>query len=520
MTAPTTTQFLPSQQLVTMAGFSNFSNLVPNHSPPTACHSENSSGSTSPPCFQPAASQAPLTDISHSAILADDDELGEDDGFDGCGAIKLEHKNQINFQYPPGRIEPKLSATQAAKLKITTAERRATHNAIERARRESLNGRFLELARVLPTMHNVKRPSKSVIVNKSLEWICESKVREMQLIRENAFLRNHVNHLRAQLQLEALPETQTLWQPHHAYKNPPIPALRSGLVTKQDVSIGSFAVPPQQSGVPPNILNQRGPALSSTAGPFAQSPVVRSFLPTQYEPMSSDSLVEHIQGPNKHLGLPCLPDSNQSDIGLVTLPPVGVSIHSDIGSPFQSLSDPEAPTSSVGSSPPSQIRYISSSGSSEGGGSSPTRLHNNFYPVEMDVKSNRHRADQSNFDVLPTDVLSTNAPAANTTKAASLVEATMGSDSKEFQTHASSMQSPHVHQPPSFSPPPAFVSATGAHEGFLQPSEPIPAAPRNSVPGGSDVNPTVMKFIQQQQANHGQINQISNCFPLGSSWVW
>jgi hypothetical protein len=34
----------------------------------------------------------------------------------------------------------------------STAERRANHNAIERARRETLNGRFLDLAAALPSM--------------------------------------------------------------------------------------------------------------------------------------------------------------------------------------------------------------------------------------------------------------------------------------------------------------------------------------------------------------------------------
>lgn len=47
-----------------------------------------------------------------------------------------------------------------------TAERRATHNAVERARRETLNGRFMDLAAALPSMAHVKRPSKSMIVNK------------------------------------------------------------------------------------------------------------------------------------------------------------------------------------------------------------------------------------------------------------------------------------------------------------------------------------------------------------------
>jgi len=50
----------------------------------------------------------------------------------------------------------------------STAERRATHNAVERARRESLNGRFVDLAAALPNMATIKRPSKSTIVAKCM----------------------------------------------------------------------------------------------------------------------------------------------------------------------------------------------------------------------------------------------------------------------------------------------------------------------------------------------------------------
>jgi len=85
----------------------------------------------------------------------------------------------------------------------STAERRATHNAVERARRESLNGRFMELASALPTMASVKRPSKSVIVAKSLEYVYATEDRERALREENAALRKEVDELRAKLGLPA-----------------------------------------------------------------------------------------------------------------------------------------------------------------------------------------------------------------------------------------------------------------------------------------------------------------------------
>jgi hypothetical protein len=89
---------------------------------------------------------------------------------------------------------------------LNHAEKRANHNAIERARRESLNIRFLGLAASLPTLQHVRKPSKAVIVSKSIEYIQETKQRldvksrSLQLIRQqNEELKREVNMLRQEL---------------------------------------------------------------------------------------------------------------------------------------------------------------------------------------------------------------------------------------------------------------------------------------------------------------------------------
>nr|CAG8478012.1 2346_t:CDS:2 [Entrophospora candida]CAG8528030.1 9032_t:CDS:2 [Entrophospora candida] len=80
----------------------------------------------------------------------------------------------ITFQIP--------SIANTVKKNTNTAERRANHNAVERARRECLNTKFQDLARALPSLSQVKRPSKSIIVQRSLEFIYN--VRQKEALRE------------------------------------------------------------------------------------------------------------------------------------------------------------------------------------------------------------------------------------------------------------------------------------------------------------------------------------------------
>ncbi|CAG8485858.1 13663_t:CDS:2 [Ambispora gerdemannii] len=111
----------------------------------------------------------------------------------------------------PYLLAPSLVAN-ASKKNTNSAERRANHNAVERARRECLNSKFQDLAHALPSLAQVRRPSKSIIVQKSLEFIIlaqqkdelhEKDLREMR--SENDSLREEIDRLRKQLGLEPLP---------------------------------------------------------------------------------------------------------------------------------------------------------------------------------------------------------------------------------------------------------------------------------------------------------------------------
>ncbi|KAF6750560.1 hypothetical protein DFP72DRAFT_1072266 [Ephemerocybe angulata] len=97
--------------------------------------------------------------------------------------------------------------------RANTAERRATHNAVERQRRETLNGRFLDLAALLPNLSQIRRPSKSSIVNSSIAHIHASRrhralaSRELRLLKaESDALRRELNQWRDRAGLPTVDE--------------------------------------------------------------------------------------------------------------------------------------------------------------------------------------------------------------------------------------------------------------------------------------------------------------------------
>jgi len=83
--------------------------------------------------------------------------------------------------------------------RANTAERRATHNAVERQRRETLNGRFLDLAALLPNLSQIRRPSKSSIVNSSIAHIHASRRHRLLASRELRLIKLEADALRREL---------------------------------------------------------------------------------------------------------------------------------------------------------------------------------------------------------------------------------------------------------------------------------------------------------------------------------
>lgn len=67
------------------------------------------------------------------------------------------------------------TAKSKPRKRVNTAEKRHQHNAIERQRRETLNSKFLVLARLLPSLAACRRPSKSAIVNGSITHLTHQR---------------------------------------------------------------------------------------------------------------------------------------------------------------------------------------------------------------------------------------------------------------------------------------------------------------------------------------------------------
>ncbi|KAG1469649.1 hypothetical protein G6F56_003136 [Rhizopus delemar] len=82
---------------------------------------------------------------------------------------------------PFERPESLMSAGGTGRPLQTKAERRAEHNATERARRENLNAKFQQLAHILPNLQNDNRHSKVTIIDRTLDYVKESVIKEDQM---------------------------------------------------------------------------------------------------------------------------------------------------------------------------------------------------------------------------------------------------------------------------------------------------------------------------------------------------
>ncbi|KAJ7236565.1 hypothetical protein B0H12DRAFT_1327243 [Mycena haematopus] len=99
--------------------------------------------------------------------------------------------SNITFDSTSGAARP-----PKPKQRNSAAARRASHNAVERLRRENLNSRFLELAALLPNLSNIRRPTKSRIVNSCIAHVHASRRHRFLASQQLRALRDECDSLR------------------------------------------------------------------------------------------------------------------------------------------------------------------------------------------------------------------------------------------------------------------------------------------------------------------------------------
>ncbi|KAK7042333.1 BHLH domain-containing protein [Favolaschia claudopus] len=146
-------------------------------SPASSSTSDSSSSASTGPPQTPVLSDLPLTTPASSTAKSATDSSSPTTttSAGNAGGVKRTTK--------PSR-------------RANTAERRATHNAVERQRRETLNGRFLDLAAMLPNLSQIRRPSKSAIVNSSIAHINASRRHRILAAQQLRLMKNETDALR------------------------------------------------------------------------------------------------------------------------------------------------------------------------------------------------------------------------------------------------------------------------------------------------------------------------------------
>ncbi|KAI7864195.1 hypothetical protein BDF14DRAFT_1836902 [Spinellus fusiger] len=109
--------------------------------------------------------------------------------FVGAFAVTSSHPFGISFSSDMSPLE---------ESDLANNDKRSAHNALERQRREGLNTKFQQLAHVLPSLQTVRRPSKTMIVTKSLEYVSTSVQRETTFQKQLRVLREENEKLRKQ----------------------------------------------------------------------------------------------------------------------------------------------------------------------------------------------------------------------------------------------------------------------------------------------------------------------------------
>ncbi|KAF8967354.1 hypothetical protein BDZ97DRAFT_1916951 [Flammula alnicola] len=122
-----------------------------------------------------------------------------DSGADTQAAASGSGTSAGNANSTPPLVTSAVQMKRKPSRRTYTAEARATHNAVERQRREVLHERFLDLAALLPNLSHIQRPSKFSIVNSSIAHMHAFKRYRLLASRELQLLQNEADALRCEI---------------------------------------------------------------------------------------------------------------------------------------------------------------------------------------------------------------------------------------------------------------------------------------------------------------------------------
>ncbi|KAJ7723048.1 hypothetical protein B0H16DRAFT_1699089 [Mycena metata] len=111
----------------------------------------------------------------------------------------LPEENSSTAPTTSSSLDSALGAQRVKPRQRNSAARRASHNAVERQRRENLNSRFLDLASLLPNLANIRRPSKSSIVNTCIAHVHASRRHRFLASQQLRILHEECDSLRREV---------------------------------------------------------------------------------------------------------------------------------------------------------------------------------------------------------------------------------------------------------------------------------------------------------------------------------
>ncbi|KAI9314180.1 hypothetical protein BX666DRAFT_511226 [Dichotomocladium elegans] len=217
---------------------------------------------------------------------------------------------------------------------MVKAERRAEHNAIERARRESLNSRFQQLAHALPNLQNDRRPSKSTIIERTLDYVRFAQMKEERyrhqiflLLKDNERMKRHLRKYRR--------EQRQQQYHHHPYAPATATVADSGSVSSSGdedpylmtAVLGSNTVPPRHAQCHPSsssmmMMMPTPPSSSITTAAAAATATVAATTPWEHA-----QYMTPLPTSPKWGSLSCCDDEDDSDSASLTQPTDVTSYH-------------------------------------------------------------------------------------------------------------------------------------------------------------------------------------------------